>query len=124
MNTSTDRIRYHFERWYSALRRYHGIPAKGTLAGALVVLNRLKTKCELNIDAHTAKGKSQIMGASGAAVRKILAEFNENRPLVIEGGRTNRGLRGDIAFLLAALKKADLCRESIENRVRAIEQMQ
>jgi len=124
MNASTDKIRDHFERWYSALRRYHGIPAKGTLAGALVVLNRLKTKCELNIEAHTAKGKSQIVGASGAAVRKILVEFNETRPLLVEGGRTNRGLRGDIASLLAALKKAELCKELPQNRVRAIEQMQ
>jgi hypothetical protein len=84
---------------------FGGHPAKGTIAGALVVLERLKHDFNLSIDAHTAEGGSQIKGASGAAVRKILADFGETRPFVSEGGRTNRGLRGDIEEMLAVLEQ-------------------
>jgi hypothetical protein len=95
-------------RWFENLKRYSGFPAKGSISGALVVLERLQTEFTLNIDAHTAKGGSQVSGASGEAVRRILAEFGETRPFVSEGGRTNRGLRGDIKTMLDALKSADL----------------
>ncbi len=94
--------------WYSNLKLYSKFPAKGTIAGALVIFERLKCNYNLNIDNHTAKGGSQISGASGEAVKKILARFGENRPFVIEGGRTNRGLRGDIESLLQALQQVKL----------------
>ena len=92
-----------FQEWYGSRRKFAGFPAKGTMAGALVVLEHLKNQFDLSIDSHTAKGGSQIKGASGAAVRKILADFDETRPFVSEGGRTNRGLRGDIEAMLTAL---------------------
>lgn len=93
-----------FTSRYVKLRCYAGgFPAKGTIAGALVVLERLKEEYVLDIDAHTAKGGSQIRGASGPSVRRLLAEFGETRPFVSEGGRTNRGLRGDIQTMLSAL---------------------
>jgi hypothetical protein len=66
------------------------------MAGALVVLEQLKENYDLNIDAHTAPGGSQVRGVSGAAVKRILETHDETRPFSSEGGRTNRGLRGDM----------------------------
>lgn len=97
------------EAWYAELRRYSvGFPARGSISGALVVLERLKEDFDLSIDAHTARGGSQIRGASGEAVKNILARFGETRKFVSEGGRTNRGLRGDVANMLGALTSAKL----------------
>ncbi len=95
--------------WFGSLERYNeDFPAKGTIAGALVVLDRLKSKFDLDIESHTAKGGSQVKGASGAAVKRILAVFGETRRFVAEGGRTNRGLRGDIKKMLDAIQELKL----------------
>lgn len=94
-----------FVAWYEGLRHHSGgFPARGTIGGALVVLERLKLQFEPTIEAHTAKGGSQIVGASGAAVASILSRFGEVRPFLSEGGRTNRSLRGDINAMLSAIK--------------------
>jgi hypothetical protein len=105
-----------FVRWYEHLQEYSGFPAKGTIAGALLVLDHLQNDFDLNIDSHTAKGGSQVRGASGAAVRRILESFGETRPFVSEGGRTNRGLRGDINEMLKAIDVADLARLPLKKR--------
>jgi hypothetical protein len=97
-----------FGVWYECLQDYSGFPAKGTMAGALVVLDHLQNDFNLDIDAHTAKGGSQVRGASGSAVRTILESFGETRPFVREGGRTNRGLRGDIKSMLVAIESMGL----------------
>lgn len=107
-----------FERWFLGLKKYNGFPARGTISGALVVLDRLKTDFNLSIDAHTAKGGSQIKGASGATVAAILKQFGEIRHFVSEGGRTNRGLRGDVHGLLGILKEEKL--ESISSTSRNV----
>ncbi len=113
-----------FQDWYRSRKKYSGFPAKGTMAGALVVLERLKEGYDLGIDAHTAEGGSQVSGASGAAVRKILADFDEARQFVSEGGRTNRGLRGDIEAMLVALKPLDLKKLAKKKRDKVIEDCQ
>lgn len=94
------------------------------MAGALVVLERLKEHLDLSIDAHTAEGGSQIKGASGAAVKRILAEFGETRQFVSEGGRTNRGLRGDIEAMLEALRESGLEALDPPGRLKALEACQ
>jgi hypothetical protein len=112
-------------KWFDALERYaDDFPAKGTISGALVVLERLKQDYNLNIDAHTAKGGSQIKGASGAAVKRILAGFGEPRRFVSEGGRTNRGLRGDIRTMLQALCAASLDKLVLSERNTILETLQ
>lgn len=113
-----------FQHWYDSRRRYGGFPAKGTMAGALVVLERLKVDYDLGIDAHTAGGGSQIRGASGTAVRRILARFGETRPFVSEGGRTNRGLRGDIEAMLDAFRSLQIEAKSAEARTAVLEDCQ
>ncbi len=115
-----------FENWYQNLPVYSGSggPAKGTVAGALVVLERLKTNFNLDIDAHTSKGGTQIKGTSGGAVKTILEEFGETRPFVSEGGRTNRGLRGDIVKLLDTLDKTKTGDLPINERNEILEDCQ
>jgi hypothetical protein len=107
-----------FKEWYEKLpvHKASGGPAKGTISAALAVLERLKDDFQLSIEAHTAKGGAQISGASGQAVKKILARFGESRPFAKEGGRTNRGGRGDIKEMLKALKKLNLEHLASEKR--------
>lgn len=114
-------IRQAMENWFSNLERYaDDFPAKGTIGGALVVLEALKQNFALDVDAHTAGGGSQIKGASGAAVTKILASLGETRPFIKEGGRTNRGLRGDIKSLLEILRGLELEGMDLETRFEAL----
>jgi hypothetical protein len=115
-----------FEAWYNHLpvHKASGGPAKGTISAALAVLERLKEDYRLEIEAHTAKGGAQISGASGQAVKKILASFGETRPFAKEGGRTNRGGRGDIKTMLEALKKADLEKLAADRRNEILTEMQ
>lgn len=108
------------KRWWDSLppvKQNNNLPAKGTVAGALVVLESLKVKYTLNINEHRArKGQSQLKGVGKASVQKILARFGEMRNFLKEGGRTNRGLAGDIANLLNELKLAGL--ESLPTSAR------
>jgi len=115
-----------FESWYSHLpvHKASGGPAKGTIAAALVVLERLRESYRLDIEAHTAQGGAQIIGASGQAVKKILARFGETRPFAKEGGRTNRGGRGEIKPMLEALKKVSLEKLAADRRNEIPNEMQ
>ncbi|MBS3942703.1 MAG: DUF4928 family protein [Dethiobacter sp.] len=115
-----------FHNWYDHLTVYtaSGGPAKGTISAALVVLERLKKDFSLEIEAHRAKGASQIKGVSGAAVEKILARFGENRPFVREGGRTNRGVPGDMRGMLVAISKAELDDMAPEERNDILDNLQ
>lgn len=114
------------ETWFSHLQvhKASGGPAKGTIAAALVVLERLKENYQLEIESHTAQGGSQISGASGQAVKKILARFGETRPFAKEGGRTNRGGRGDIKKMLETLKKTDLEKLAAGKRNEILNELQ
>jgi hypothetical protein len=112
-----------FEKWYSELKTYSssgGGPARGTIATALVVLERLKDDYNLSLSAHRAAGGSQLQGASGAAVKEILAVFGEHRPFLSEGGRTNRGGPGDIDSMLQMLQSLQLQACSMKERRRIL----
>ncbi len=112
-------------KWYSSLETYKGgFPARGTLAGALAVTERLKQEFKLELSHHTAKGGTQIKGASGSAVAKILAGMGENRKFLKEGGRTNRGLRNEIGAFLGAIKKLDLAKLPKEKQLLALKEVQ
>lgn len=115
-----------FHDWYERLpvHKASGGPAKGTIAAALVVLERLKSDFDLDLDAHRAPGGSQIRGASGAAVAKILARFGEKRPFAKEGGRTNRGGPGDVRGMLEAIAAAELDSIGIEERAYILNDLQ
>lgn len=107
-----------FKEWFSILRvhKANGGPAKGTVSAGLVVLERLKSEYNLNLQAHRAPGGSQIKGAGGQALKKILARFGETRPFTAEGGRTNRGGPGEILAMLQTLESLRL--DKLENSAR------
>ncbi len=114
-----------FEIWYHSLKRYAGgFPARGTIGGALVVLDRLIENFDPDINAHTAGGGAQIKGASGDAVGRILERYGESRPFLSEGGRTNRGLRGDIKSMLVVINSLGLEVLTVDERNATLQSFQ
>lgn len=116
-----------FRAWYVSLRpmrAYGDRPAKGTIAAALIVLDRLREGCDLRLDAHLAPGGAQIAGMSLPALRRILERFGERREFPSEGGRTNRGNNTPIANMLAALGRGGLETMEAQARGAAIDEMQ
>jgi hypothetical protein len=99
-----------FKRWYLNLRivPQNKGPAKGTIGGALLLLDNLQEDYNLDSAANFARGETQIRGQSGAAVARILKRYGERRKYLSEGGRTNRGLRTEMIELLDALKALNL----------------
>lgn len=115
-----------FENWYGSLKivKANNGPANGTIAAALVVLERLKQNYNLDFEAHVAPGGMQISGASGRAVAEILKRFGETRPFAREGGRTNRGGPGEIKALLNSLTELGLEKQPEESRNAVLESFQ
>lgn len=115
-----------FKEWFDALPRYKasGGPARGSMAAALVVLERLRDDCNLDLDAHRAEGRSQLKGVGKSAVSKILKRFGETRPFLAECGRTNRGAPNDVGNMLVALEKAKLAEASDDERREIIDGLQ
>lgn len=107
-----------FIEWYNSLKvvKANKGPANGSIATALVVLNRLQEYYNLDFNAHVADGGMQIKGASGTAVASILKSFGEERPFAKEGGRTNRGGPSEVRSLLETLKRLKLEKETEETR--------
>ncbi len=114
-----------FTEWYNSLKvvKANNGPANGSIATALVVLNRLTEDYNLDFAAHVADGGTQIKGASGSAVAAILKLFGEERPFAKEGGRTNRGGPAEVRMLLSALEKLQLDKLSKEQRSQIINDM-
>lgn len=115
-----------FVNWYNTLKivKANKGPANGSIATALIVLNRLQNDYDLEFKSHLAKGGMQIRGASGAAVAAILKSFGEVRPFAKEGGRTNRGGPTEVRLLLESLRKIRLDRENKNARNRQLRKMQ
>jgi hypothetical protein len=107
----TDRSLRLFNKWFSQLKvhKVSGGPALGTIAAALVILDKLQNSFNLDLKSYrTEKGQSQIAGLSAAAVANILRRFGESRPFLKEGGRTNRGGAGDVGQMLDAIAEMRL----------------
>jgi hypothetical protein len=116
-----------FNKWFSSLKPYertHGLPARGTIAASLVVLEHLKARYDLNLQSLQAEGKAQIRGLNKAAVQAILSRFGEDRLYAGEGGRTNRGAPGQVELLLDALRGLRLEKESPEDRSKVLDKFQ
>jgi Domain of unknown function (DUF4928) len=113
--------------WYDELRTFSasgGAPARGTVAAALWVLERLKGDFDLDLTSHLAEGGAQIKGVSPTNVQAVLERFGETRPFLKEGGRTNRGVPGAIRDLLRCLDAAQLASLPTENRVGILDHLQ
>lgn len=115
-----------FKSWFDSLPKVKANdgPAKGAIAAALIVLDRLKEDYDLNLQSHRAAGEAQLRGASGTAVQKILLRFGEHRPFAKEGGRTNRGGPGQIRSMLDELKMMKMDSLSPETRKSILESFQ
>jgi len=116
-----------FDRWFAALQTFKhtgGLPARGSIAAALVVLERLKTTYALDLDAHRAPGQAQIRGLSPSALSRVLQQFGESRPFLAEGGRTNRGGPAVVRSMLDAIRPLQLEDESQEDRLATLEALQ
>jgi hypothetical protein len=122
--TPAERALAAYQDWYSELPLHSGMPARGTIAAALMVLERLQESFDLPLDSHLTSGRAQIIGVSKANVQRILARFGENRTFLKEGGRTNRGVPGMIESMLSALEKADLASLPVEERNSVLQELQ
>ncbi len=98
--------------------------SRGNIAGGLVILENLRENIDLDIEAHKATGSDQLRNASRQNVQKILARFGEERTLLQEGGRTNRGLMKNLQPLLQSLADAGMDQLSRESRESEIGNMQ
>ena len=107
--------------WHSFAPRSR---SRGNIAGGLVLLENLCDNFDLDIEAHKASGSDQLRNASRHNVQKILARFGEERILLQEGGRTNRGLMKNLRPLLQALSRAGMGNMPLKDRELEIQNMQ
>jgi hypothetical protein len=114
-----------FIEWYKSLKivKANNGPANGSIATALVVLNRLKKDFNLDFSTHITKGGMQIKGASGTAIALILKSYGEERSFAKEGGRTNRGGPSEIKSLLNKIKQLFLESKTESERNEVLETM-
>lgn len=115
-----------FGEWYKALPNYPASdgPARGVIAAALVVLEKMKKTISLDLNDFLAASKGQISGVSATAVQRILAYFGETRKFLREGGRTNRGTPKAINDMLNALRQANIGTMSEVERIESLSAMQ
>lgn len=99
-------------------------PFRGNIAGGLVLLEHLRTNFSFNIGDHRAAGSDQLRNATRTYVQSILSRFGEERVLLKEGGRTNRGLMQNLVPLLTALSESKIAQLTLENRAGALDAMQ
>ena len=97
---------------------------KGTIAGALVLAENLRSTPIFDIEAHKAAGSDQLRNATRNHVQTILARYEEHRVLHKEGGRTNRGLVRNLTPLLSILSDAGMAGLDQETRENALELIQ
>ena len=108
------------EDWWNSFSR----PTRGNIAGGLVLIENLRENLNFDIDAHKAAGSDQLRNATRPNVQRILARFGEERVLLQEGGRTNRGLMRNLTPLLEALSCAGmehLSQEEIDTELGKIQ---
>jgi len=116
-----------FKKWYGELQVHKttGGPARGTISAALVIIDRLKENFSLDLDSYrTKKGQSQLTGINAAAASSILKRYGELRPFLKEGGRTNRGLAGDIGRMLNSISEMRLETLSKKERSKVLQRLQ
>lgn len=124
MSISEDALE-RFAQWYDLYgRKPSGEPFKGTVSGALIVLEHLKEAFNLDIDSHTAPKGTQIKNTSGMALKTILANFGETRQFSSEAGRTNRGLKASIETMLAAIADSGISELPTPERNAILESFQ
>lgn len=97
---------------------------RGNIAGGLVILENLRSNFDLDIRAHRAANSDQLRNATGSNVQRILNRYGEERVLLREGGRTNRGLMRNLEPFMKELDAAGLESLAPEDRNYEIGLMQ
>jgi hypothetical protein len=122
-----DRALHIFTAWFDQLK-VHKVsegPARGTIAAALLILDKLQIEFSLDLDSfRTKKGQSQIAGLSASAIAGILKKFDETRPFLKEGGRTNRGGAGDMGQMLQSISEMKLDKLPKKDRNLVLQRLQ
>ena len=110
------------EEWWSSFPARSR--SRGNIAGGLVIIENMRSDFSLEIESHKAERSDQLRNASGPRVQEILARFGEDRRLLKEGGRTNRGLMRNLAPLLDMLADAGIENLSEDDRDSAFTEIQ
>lgn len=110
--------------WCDGLKLFGGLPAKGSIAAAIHVLERLKVDYSLNLDSHRSENEGQVAGLSAKSIETLLANFGEHRQLSSVGGRSNRGALPTAGTLLAAMGPLALDELAAEKRIEILTEMQ
>ncbi|MCX6006302.1 MAG: DUF4928 family protein [Chloroflexi bacterium] len=116
-----------YSSWFDQLKvhKVSGGPARGSIAAALLILDKLQTDFNLDLDSYkTKKGQSQIAGLSASAIAGVLRKYGEKRPFLKEGGRTNRGVAGDMGRMLKAIAEMKLDELTESKRNLVLQQLQ
>ena len=106
--------------WWESFTR----ATRGNIAGGLVLIENLRENPVFDIDAHKAASSDQLRNATRSNVQRVLARYDEERVLLQEGGRTNRGLMRNLEPLLEALANSGMGSLSQEERETHCEVMQ
>jgi len=123
MNVS-DAILSETKAWLTELsqsKSLGGLPYKGTIAIALVALEHLRTGISFELKDYQADDGVQITGASGRAVRMILARYGVEKHFLSEGGLTSRGAPKTLSALLERFRQIQMESASTYDRVAGIE---
>lgn len=111
------------QRWWDSLpdtaRR-----ARGNVAGALMLLDRLRSELEFDISYHKAPNSDQLRNATRNNLKTILARHGEDRTFLKEVGRTNRGLMQNMELLLSTLAGSGITELAEDELSEAIDVMQ
>jgi hypothetical protein len=123
MQRSDDAIKV-LRDWCDGLKLFGGLPAKGSIAAALHVLERLKLDFSLNLDSHRSENEGQVAGLSAKSIETLLATFGERRQLSSVGGRSNRGALPTAGTLLVAMQPLALDKLETDERIAILTDMQ
>ena len=114
-----------FQKWFTKLGIVSGgLPARGSVAACLVVLERLRKDFVLDLNAHRAKGGAQLQGLSSGALKPILARYGETRVFLGEGGRTNRGGPAAVESMFDLLREMNIDDAGPARRTDVIDALQ
>ena len=97
---------------------------RGNVAGALMLLDRLRSELEFDIGFHKASSSDQLRNATGKNLKTILARHGEDRTFLKEAGRTNRGLMQNMELLLTTLAGSGITELAEDELSAAIDEMQ
>lgn len=105
-NRLSDELLSSVSQWYEEQRSAEGQVNANVMCAGLYASKHVADRFPLAEEDYLTS--SQVRGAGGPAVQRILAEHGENRKFVAEGGRTSRQTRALTTELVELLSKHPL----------------